>query len=52
MTFTPLCPFRLAAGEKQARCDKACSWLLGNGRCAIVQIALMLTERPREKNNG
>ena len=52
MTFAPLCPFRLAAGEKYARCEKACAWMLGNGLCAVTQIALMLTEKPRGKNNS
>lgn len=48
MGFTPLCPFRLAAGEEFARCDQTCAWFLGNGRCAVAQIALILTERRKE----
>ncbi len=48
MGFHQLCPFKLALGERYAACDKNCAWFLGNGRCAVTQIALIMTERKKQ----
>jgi hypothetical protein len=45
----PVCPLKMdkskAVQGLTALCDKQCAWLLGNGRCAITQIAIALSEK-------
>jgi hypothetical protein len=48
--FGPLCPLKFEKTAIQgpgASCDDKCAWKLGNGRCAIAQIAINLSEKKK-----